>query len=98
MYFPNEIQKIIKEYSEPIYKKPNHYYAFINKKLFEEILNFTPYSKMRHKLDNNTYYDDIVRGSSLTFNYYYFIINRIQSYTYLTILNDTSLNDVVVIS
>lgn len=77
MHLPNDIQLIIKEYSQPYYKKPLHYKA-INS-AFNELpvdcktcnilfyrLKRTDYTNHKIKLANTYYPDDIYRASCIT--------------------------------
>ena len=92
MEFPIEIQKLIKEFSMPKYKKPLHYKAYLNHPRY--FLKETPYTNMEEKLDNNDFITDMIRGDECRCWFYTYVYN----YNELIISDeDVELEDIIVL-
>tara|TARA_R100000951_G_C2555144_1_gene153743 strand:+ start:79 stop:369 length:291 start_codon:yes stop_codon:yes gene_type:complete len=87
MNTPDDIQKIIKEYSMPIYKIPLHYRAICFYDIYFLLicLNFTPYTNNIEPLANTFYEDDLLRADIDNDNFFIYCDSRI------TILNEITL-------
>lgn len=64
MEFPIEIQRLIKEFSMPKYKKPTHFKAFNKSTKLEKLgihLNPTPYTRVEIAFNGSNYINDLIR-------------------------------------
>lgn len=93
MNMPVELQKIIKEYSMPIYKRTLHFKALKDYKDNVYILKYglesTPYTLLKQKLAKTYYLTDLFRGIGTCDGYHRPVFN---------VMYDISLTDVIVLS
>jgi hypothetical protein len=91
---PVELQKLIKEYAMPIYKRTLHFKAIDNYEYYFPLCKYklksTPYTLLKQKLSNTFYITDLFRA-------YYNEINTIYASYSITISHDISLTNVIVL-
>jgi len=80
MNTPDDIQKIIKDYSMPIYRIPLHYRAICFYDIYFLLirLNFTPYTNNMQPLANTFYEDDLLRANIDNDDYFLYCDSRIR--------------------